>query len=99
MNMVKPSTKFVLIFLMFFVISVILLYDNLTITLIASETLFVSDARNVVNIPCKSRIDCSDPWDCDCKLNLCFCHPHGLEKKFLPTAFSEHLREDNTMLL
>ncbi|KGN61957.1 hypothetical protein Csa_006779 [Cucumis sativus] len=77
--MVKPLTKFALFFLMVFIIS---------------EKLFVSDARNVVNIPCQSRIDCSDPWDCDCKLNLCFCHPHGLEKKFLHKAFPESLRED-----
>uniref|UniRef100_A0A9I9EJI7 Nodule Cysteine-Rich (NCR) secreted peptide n=1 Tax=Cucumis melo TaxID=3656 RepID=A0A9I9EJI7_CUCME len=82
--MVKTSTKFALLFLMFFVIS---------------ETLFVSDARNVVNIPCKSRIDCSDPWDCDCKLNLCFCQPNGSEKKFLHKAFSEYLRDEKTTLL
>ena len=63
-----------------------------------SET-FVTNARNVVNIPCNSRIDCSDPWDCDCKLNLCFCHPHGLEKKFLHNAFPEHLREEKTTSL
>uniref|UniRef100_A0A9I9EJD6 Nodule Cysteine-Rich (NCR) secreted peptide n=1 Tax=Cucumis melo TaxID=3656 RepID=A0A9I9EJD6_CUCME len=76
--MVKSSTKFALLFLMLFIIS---------------ET-FVADARNVVNIPCNSRIDCSDPWDCDCKLNLCFCHPHGLEKKLIHKDFSEYLGEE-----
>uniref|UniRef100_A0A9I9E341 Uncharacterized protein n=1 Tax=Cucumis melo TaxID=3656 RepID=A0A9I9E341_CUCME len=61
-----------------------------------SETVFVLDARNVVNIPCKNRIDCSDSWDRDCKLNLCFCHPHGLEKKFLHEASPEYLEEEKT---
>ncbi|KAE8651915.1 hypothetical protein Csa_006059 [Cucumis sativus] len=81
--MVKSSTKLALLLLMFFIIS----------------EMFVANARNVVNIPCNSRIDCSDPWDCDCKLNLCFCHPHGLEKKFLHNAFPEHLREEKTTSL
>uniref|UniRef100_A0A9I9E342 Nodule Cysteine-Rich (NCR) secreted peptide n=1 Tax=Cucumis melo TaxID=3656 RepID=A0A9I9E342_CUCME len=78
--MVKSLTKFAMLFLLFFIIS---------------ET-FVADARNVVNIPCNSRIDCSDPWDCDCKLNLCFCHPHGLEKEFLHKASLEYLGEEKT---
>uniref|UniRef100_A0A9I9E6S6 Nodule Cysteine-Rich (NCR) secreted peptide n=1 Tax=Cucumis melo TaxID=3656 RepID=A0A9I9E6S6_CUCME len=81
--MVKSSTKFAMLFLMFFIIS---------------ET-FVTDARNVVNIPCNSRIDCSDPWDCDCKLNLCFCHPHGLERKFFHKASPEYLGEEKTIPL
>ena len=25
-----------------------------------------------------------------------FCHPHGLEKKFLHNAFPKHLREEKT---
>ena len=83
----------------FFFFSQLLLSYCMTINNWNISEMFVANARNVVNIPCNSRIDCSDPWDCDCKLNLCFCHPHGLEKKFLHNAFPEHLREEKTTSL
>lgn len=33
------------------------------------------EARNV-NYPCETVADCAyDPAKCECKMNLCFCHP------------------------
>ncbi|GMN19733.1 hypothetical protein TIFTF001_050962 [Ficus carica] len=37
------------------------------------------EARNVVNIPCKTVQDCFDPTKCVCGyLNLCMCHQEEL---------------------
>jgi len=43
------------------------------------------EARNV-NFPCKNVADCGDPAKCECKMNLCFCHPAEQEKEMFTTA-------------
>ncbi|EOY32073.1 hypothetical protein QQP08_024766 [Theobroma cacao] len=32
------------------------------------------EARNI-NTPCNTVKDCADPIKCECRMNLCFCHP------------------------
>uniref|UniRef100_A0A9I9EFP0 Uncharacterized protein n=1 Tax=Cucumis melo TaxID=3656 RepID=A0A9I9EFP0_CUCME len=75
--MEKSSAKLACMLLMFFIVS---------------ETLFVSEARHVVNVPCNTEKDCSNPGRCICNFHLCFCKAESTETildKILPKSLGE----------
>ncbi|OMO57769.1 ATP-binding/protein serine/threonine kinase [Corchorus olitorius] len=49
------------------------------------------EARNI-NIPCNTIKDCPDPVKCECRINLCFCHPAAM------FVAANHVAKDNPKL-